>query len=164
MYVVFHDYPYLQQIRMCVTSEPELAKCQRMKVRDMTIQTVLSRFKLRCFFVSITRWCFLFSITRWWNSIPGGSQRPAVEASNDLPSILPTLFSQKVGLERISNSRTDLKGNWLTFLLPGRCMEMVASQRADVTMLEAGDVYRAGKGYGLVPIMSEVRKITFSCP
>ena len=39
-------------------------------------------------------------------------------------------------------------------------MEMVASQRADVTMLEAGDVYRAGKGYGLVPIMSEVRKIT----
>ena len=38
-------------------------------------------------------------------------------------------------------------------------MEMVASQRADVTMLEAGDVYRAGKGYGLVPIMSEVRKI-----
>ena len=43
-------------------------------------------------------------------------------------------------------------------------MEMVASQRADVTMLEAGDVYRAGKGYGLVPIMSEVRKITFSCP
>ena len=37
-----------------------------------------------------------------------------------------------------------------------RCMEMVASKRADVTMLEAGDVYRAGKGYGLIPIMSEV--------
>ena len=37
-------------------------------------------------------------------------------------------------------------------------MEMVASQRADVTMLEAGDIYRAGKGWGLIPIMSEVQK------
>ena len=60
---------------------------------------------------------------------------------------------------------TQRQNNWLTFLLPGRCMEMVASQRADVTMLEAGDVYRAGKGYGLVPIMSEVRKIAlYSSP
>ena len=38
-------------------------------------------------------------------------------------------------------------------------MEMVASQRADVTMLEAGDIYRAGKGWGLIPIMSEVQKL-----
>ena len=36
---------------------------------------------------------------------------------------------------------------------------MVASQRADVTMLEAGDIYRAGKGWGLIPIMSEVQKL-----
>ena len=36
---------------------------------------------------------------------------------------------------------------------------MVASQRADVTMLEAGDIYRAGKGWGLIPIMSEVWKL-----
>ena len=38
-------------------------------------------------------------------------------------------------------------------------MEMVASQRADVTMLEAGDIYRAGKGWGLIPIMLEVQKL-----
>ena len=38
---------------------------------------------------------------------------------------------------------------------------MVASQRADVTMLEAGDIYRAGKGWGLIPIMSEVQKLQF---
>ena len=37
---------------------------------------------------------------------------------------------------------------------------MVASQRADVTMLEAGDIYRAGKGWGLIPIMSEVQKFS----
>ena len=37
---------------------------------------------------------------------------------------------------------------------------MVASQRADVTMLEAGDIYRAGKGWGLIPIMSEVQKLS----
>ena len=39
-------------------------------------------------------------------------------------------------------------------------MEMVASQRADVTMLEAGDINRAGKGWGLIPIMSEVQKFS----
>ena len=40
---------------------------------------------------------------------------------------------------------------------------MVASQRADVTMLEAGDIYRAGKGWGLIPIMSEVIFLTNNC-
>ena len=32
-------------------------------------------------------------------------------------------------------------------------------KQADVTMLEAGDIYRAGKGWGLVPIMAEVRSL-----
>jgi len=82
----------IQQIRMCVTSEPELAKCQRMKV---ALNAQLLKPRMTC-----------------------------------LPSFPP--YSHR------------------------RCMEMVASQRADVTMLEAGDIYRAGKGWGLIPIMSEV--------
>ena len=40
-----------------------------------------------------------------------------------------------------------------------RCMEMVKDRKADVVMLEAGDVYRAGKGWGLIPIMAEVYNV-----
>ena len=36
------------------------------------------------------------------------------------------------------------------------CMKMIRDKKADITMLEAGDIYRAGNDYGLVPIMAEV--------
>lgn len=36
------------------------------------------------------------------------------------------------------------------------CMEMIKRKEADVAMFEAGDVYRAGRSFGLVPIMAEV--------
>ena len=36
------------------------------------------------------------------------------------------------------------------------CMRMIYNKKADITMLEAGDIYRAGEDYGLIPIMAEV--------
>ena len=36
------------------------------------------------------------------------------------------------------------------------CMELIKRGQADITMLEAGDIYRAGRQFGLVPIMAEV--------
>ena len=35
-------------------------------------------------------------------------------------------------------------------------MKLIRDKRADIVMLEAGDIYRAGKEYGLIPIMAEV--------
>ena len=35
-------------------------------------------------------------------------------------------------------------------------MRMIRDKQADITMLEAGDIYRAGNNYGLMPIMAEV--------
>ena len=37
-----------------------------------------------------------------------------------------------------------------------KCMRMIRDKQADITMLEAGDIYRAGHNYGLMPIMAEV--------
>jgi len=82
----------IQQMRMCVTSEPEFVKCQRMRV---ALHAQLLKPRMTC-----------------------------------LPSVPP--YSHR------------------------RCMELVARKKADVTMLEAGDIYRAGKGWGLIPIMAEV--------
>ena len=35
-------------------------------------------------------------------------------------------------------------------------MKLIRDKRADIVMLEAGDIYRAGKEFGLIPIMAEV--------
>ena len=40
------------------------------------------------------------------------------------------------------------------------CMRMIYNKKADITMLEAGDIYRAGEDYGLIPIMAEVRLLS----
>ena len=90
----------IQQIKVCVTSEPELDKCRRMSV---ALNAQLLKPRMTC-----------------------------------VPS-QPT-FSHR------------------------RCMEMVAARKADVTMLEAGDIYRAGKGWGLIPIMAEVNQLPPSSP
>ena len=66
---------------------------------------------------------------------------------------------RKAKLSPEAKLSTDLKLSQKQKFNCCRCMEMVASQRADVTMLEAGDIYRAGKGWGLIPIMSEVHKL-----
>ena len=42
------------------------------------------------------------------------------------------------------------------------CMRMIYNKKADITMLEAGDIYRAGEDYGLIPIMAEVRLLSIS--
>ncbi len=76
---------------LCVTSEPELAKCVRM--------------------------------------------RTALNAQ---------LLEPKMGCKRAA-SHLD-------------CMRQIADSQADLTVLDAGDVYRAGWSYGLIPIMAEVRK------
>ena len=36
------------------------------------------------------------------------------------------------------------------------CTQMIASNEADLALMEAGDIYRAGWNYGLIPIMAEV--------
>jgi len=36
------------------------------------------------------------------------------------------------------------------------CMRLIDKQQADITLLEAGDIYRAGYDHGLIPIMAEV--------
>ena len=41
------------------------------------------------------------------------------------------------------------------------CMRMIYNKKADITMLEAGDIYRAGEDYGLIPIMAEVRLLCY---
>ncbi len=36
------------------------------------------------------------------------------------------------------------------------CMNLIRHGEADVTVLDAGDIYRAGWQYGLIPIMAEI--------
>jgi len=78
-------------IRLCVTSRPELDKCQRMST---ALNAQLLKPRLTC-----------------------------------LPNQPP--FSHR------------------------KCMRMIYQKRADITMLEAGDIFRAGEDYGLIPIMAE---------
>lgn len=82
----------IPQMRLCVTSEQEYAKCQSMR---LALSAQLIKPRLSC-----------------------------------VPSA-PT-YSHR------------------------RCMEMINNQQADVAMFEAGDIYRAGRTFGLIPIMAEV--------
>jgi len=82
----------IQEIRLCVTSEPEFTKCQRMRT---ALNAQLLKPRMNC-----------------------------------VPSTPP--FSHR------------------------NCMKLIREKRADIVMLEAGDIYRAGKEFGLVPIMAEI--------
>lgn len=82
----------IPQMRLCITSEPEYNKCQRMRT---ALNAQLIKPRMAC-----------------------------------IPSAPP--YSHR------------------------RCMDMISKKLADVTLLEAGDIYRAGRSYGLMPIMAEV--------
>ena len=82
----------ISQMRLCVTSEPELLKCQRMST---ALSAQLLKPRMTCVPLS----------------------------------------------DRMSHQR---------------CMQMISRGQADVAMFEAGDIMRAGRRWGLVPIMAEV--------